>query len=348
LDGRQWSAISRLVSERGGSAILVTGDPSIASGYASHAQAAALIPWRGDTQPASRVWPGEDPLFRIVPAAQDVRDTLTLSDDSETNKQRWADLPTVFRFLTLPALKPNARPLLVERDSDSPVLTEARVGAGRVFMFGLNETWRWRASVPARERDRFWIQLVQHAGHEPYAVSDGPLRLDAEPLRSEPDQPIHVRAHVRGSMQTLDGEPIEPPLIQVFRGDTVVYGEELTEAIGSTERFDAIVPELRPGKYQLRLSWERRSIALPIDVEESGEAELSDVSGDSATLQRFAARTDVLELADVQSLPQRIGAVVQSQPSINEVRLWDSPYLFLLVLACLGIEWAVRKRVGLA
>ena len=56
--------------------------------------------------------------------------------------------------------KPAIRPLLVERDLGLPVLSESRIGAGRAFFFGANETWRWRQNVGERDQDRFWSQLI--------------------------------------------------------------------------------------------------------------------------------------------------------------------------------------------
>jgi hypothetical protein len=37
----------------------------------------------------------------------------------------------------------------------------------------------------------------------------------------------------------------------------------------------------------------------------------------------------------------------QSEQGYSELRLWDSMYLFLFVLGCFGLEWAIRKHMGL-
>ena len=51
---------------------------------------------------------------------------------------------------------------------------------------------------------------------------------------------------------------------------------------------------------------------------------------------------------DQDLLPDRLTAVADNRPRITELSLWDSPYLFVFVLACLGAEWGLRKRFGLA
>src|SRR5204863_8371547 len=113
---------------------------------------------------AWRVVPGEEPYFllNISPDAQDL-DVLKLADDPRTSAERWSALPGLFRFMPVTDSRANVRPLLIERDSELPVLTQMRVGTGRAFFFGARETWRWRTHVGGRDQDRFWLQLVRHA-----------------------------------------------------------------------------------------------------------------------------------------------------------------------------------------
>ena len=47
-------------------------------------------------------------------------------------------------------------------------------------------------------------------------------------------------------------------------------------------------------------------------------------------------------------LPEKLQQTKYDKPQLAEMSLWDSPYLFVFVLACLGAEWALRKRLGLA
>ena len=46
--------------------------------------------------------------------------------------------------------------------------------------------------------------------------------------------------------------------------------------------------------------------------------------------------------------PARLDTIRQRQSRLVEYPLWDSPYLFIFVLACLSTEWALRKKFGLA
>ena len=64
--------------------------------------------------------------------------------------------------------------LLVERDSNSPVMTESRLGLGRVFFMGADETWRWRFKSGEADFDRARTMVVETicGGLEPRPAGD--------------------------------------------------------------------------------------------------------------------------------------------------------------------------------
>src|SRR5262249_7410761 len=137
-------------------------------------------------------------------------ESLRLADDPAANRRRWAELPGLFRYCKLPPLKPSVRKLLVERATGDPLLTEQRVGLGRVFVVATDETWRWRYRTGERDHDRFWIQLARYASEEPYAAESGGLSLDADPVTTEPGATVHVRARLldeKGAPLSLQQAP---------------------------------------------------------------------------------------------------------------------------------------------
>jgi hypothetical protein len=123
-------------------------------------------------------------------------------------------------------------------------------------------------------------------------------------------------------------------------------------------RYQATVGELDAGEYVLHLEAPGDAtteippepVELPITVAPRYDAELADVSGDERLLARIATASggQLLTLEQLGTLPARLDAIRQRQGRLAEYRLWDSPYLFVFVLACLSTEWALRKRFGLA
>jgi hypothetical protein len=132
-----------------------------------------------------------------------------------------------------------------------------------------------------------------------------------------------------------------------------MLSQSLEPMAGAAGRYQARLPALAAGKYELRLRVPGvatdQTPSMSIGVEPNDEQEISDLSPDDQNLRRIATASggEFLMVDELRSLPQHLAAVHTTTRPL-EYRLWDSPYLFLLVLGCLGVEWAVRKRVGLA
>jgi hypothetical protein len=354
LSADQWVAVQRLLNERGGSVIMMAGDPSIAAAYASNPLAASLLPWRGETTPAWRDWPGEDAVFRIVPAGSNATDGLKLSSDADLNRSLWNQLPPVFRLLSLPPLRSNVQPVLVERDSKLAVLTQARVGVGRVFFLGTNELWRWQAiaagsdesSSDSVDADRIWLRIITNAARQPYAVSDAALALDVDRGQLEPGESLNVRA----TLGTHDLESLEPVVVRIEHGNANPQMLQLRTVPTRPGEYTATISGLAEGENTLRLIAHEHEVSLTVQVASSDEQEMRDVSGDANSLQNIVGpQGQVLNLSDLPSVPRRLAELQDAtRPKFAEVRLWDSPYLFLFVLGCLGLEWGLRKRGGLS
>jgi hypothetical protein len=249
--------------------------------------------------------------------------------------------------------------LLVERETGAAVVTEARRGLGRLYFVGTDQTWRWRGPLkpdPREQRDQFWPRLVRLAGSEPFAAVHDNLHLDVDDIAPEPRQAITVRARV------LDwyGDPLDAPTqtLEILRDGAVVRDVTLTSLGEGSGRYQATVPGLDAGDYVLRVEAPEDPSAeippdpveLPLRVAASYEAELADVSGDERLLRGIAGASggQFLTLEQLNTLPARLDTIRQRQSRLVEYPLWDSPYLFVFVLACLSTEWALRKKFGLA
>lgn len=348
LDAAQRDAIHRLVTERGGSVILMAGDAHLPEEYVDDVLFQALLPWRtGAGMPVWRHWPGEAPGFRAVPAAQLPKaDLLRLADDADIAAP-WLRLQPMFRILALPELKPNTQPLLVERESNLPLLTESRLGAGRVYFAAFNESWRWRYKSGDTYHGRFWLQLVRHAAEAPYAVRNAQYAFDADALSIEPDQSLRVRA------KRLDDTATAALAVRVMRDGQQVDMLPLTALAADTRRFERILPPLAQGEYELQLiadASDQPKLILPLSVRQTFEPELQDLSPDPALLRHLAESSGgmMLSLDTLPQLAPHLQQRVAQKPTTIRQSLWDSPYLFCFVLGCLSLEWALRKRLGLA
>ncbi|HEY8668676.1 MAG TPA: hypothetical protein VIL86_18660 [Tepidisphaeraceae bacterium] len=356
LNEAQWLAVEKLISERGGSAILIAGDSHYPAEYTANLLLKGLVPFNVETMPTWRKTPGDEALYHLIAAPEAAQvDALRLSEDAS---KRWEQMPALFHYLpawdrNLPKSdrKAGVMPLLIDRDSKEPVLTESRYGLGRVFFFGANETWRWRYKVGERDQDRFWLQLIRYAAEEPYAVKDGPVALDIDKVAVEPDEPVHLRARVMDEK----GAPSQQGTQRVNILREGKLARTLTLTAGKPEgtgRYSGTLSDLPPGEYLIELPRPdgKGALKLPLHVAASHEMEMQDVSGDEQMMRRFAASSggEMLTLDQVGSLAEKLNEAGGRQAHLAEHALWDSPYLFLFVLACLGAEWGLRKRFGLA
>ncbi len=351
LSDEQWDAVYRLVTERGGSVLLVAGDAHLPDEWVAHAVGGGLLPFPPTEKAVWRVWPGKEAGFHlaVAPGAQNV-DALKMDDTNRQPTQQWSALPPFFRYLALPKLRPNARALLVEQDSSSPVLVESRLGLGRCFFFSATETWRWRAKVGEKIQDRFWMQLMRYAADEPYAVHEKRMSLDASLAAAQPGQPLSIRA----KLTSADGSPenINSQKVDILKGESVFRSIMLspTGAPG-LGRYHADVRDLPEGDYEIRLRAldGAETLTMPLHIIRSIEAEMADINSNPQLLHKLASASGgvYLPLAQIATLPGLIERSQASQNHLIEKPLWDSQYLFLFVLACFAMEWAIRKRVGM-
>jgi hypothetical protein len=141
--------------------------------------------------------------------------------------------------------------------------------------------------------------------------------------------------------------------LRILKGDTNVQTITLDAVAAETGRYEGVVSNLEEGEYRLQLVASDElpePVEMPLQVARSLEPEVADLSGDDKLLRRVAEASGgkLVPLSDLKHLPATIADIRQEKSHVAELSLWDSPYLFLFVLACLGGEWALRKQFGLA
>lgn len=348
LDVNQWDAIRALVTDRGGSVILLAGTAFDIADYAHQPIARTLLPFH-DIHPIWKEWPGEQPAFHFVPTPLGERVALRLGGGPDDSR-RWQELPGVFRYLQIPdkVLDPGVQPLLLESEGGGAVLTEKRIGAGTALFLGMNETWRWRLKGAEREADRFWRQLIRYAGGEPYAVTRGGLALDLDKVATRPGESVHIRARIREA----NNKRQSTCPIQILREGKLISTRQLVAKEGG--QFSGNLADLPAGDFQIQLrgagSDAAVEVRVPLHVAASDEAEMRDVSGDREMLTRISRSSggQYLPIDQVDRLPERLNALHETESQFVRHPIWNSPLFFGFVLACFVGEWALRKRLGLA
>lgn len=326
--------LDAFVRERGGLLVITASPDRPLSEYATPATLAELLPFALE-QPATggdwTAWYGDEPVYHFEPP-----------DARPGERTRWASLPPLYRFASLPPLKPAAQPLLVERDTRAPVAARVPVGAGQVVFVGIDETWRWRYGDPAAA-GRFWADLVRKWAEPPYAVTDGPLALDVERAAVEPHEPFGVRAKFAGGPASLAA--------RVLGRDGAEVRRDVLPRTGPG-RYAATLGGLPVGAYQVEVMARMaggayRMLRYPLHVEPTYANEAENPATSRDTLQHLADASGgrLLAMDELRQLPAALANTAEVR--VVPVPLWDSTYLFVFVAACFCAEWALRKRLGL-
>jgi hypothetical protein len=192
---------------------------------------------------------------------------------------------------------------------------------------------------------------VRYASDEPYPAHANGLWLDVDPVVARPDAPLILRARSRDE----DAGEIATALRARIESAGKVVTEAPMVALQSPGRFELTLPQLPGvGSYNVIVfdpAHPERHVACPLRVEAlSSEQELADISGNDRLLRTIADATGgrYVPLTQIATLNNELLRLRQEQSALVEYTLWDSPYLFVLVLSCFGAEWALRKRFGLA
>jgi hypothetical protein len=373
LSAPQQDAIYRVASQRGGGIVLAAGPgdhvpneyaakplvdllpvPAPTSTAVASAASAALPPLAEQTPSWSwtwRNWAGETPTYRFVPWANESGGGSSLGPWS-VSQIRWDALPPLFRYLPITPLRAGARPLLIERQSGETVAAQMPVGAaGKAVLIGLDETWRWRYRGGSAVHDQVWIGLIGALADPPYAAVGRRLSLDVSRAAVSAGEAVEVRAKLADDDDDGKHAPATATIeLRILRGDEVIRTQSLP--LTSTGRYRGTVLGLPAGDYRLEApagGAAAEAISYPLHVIGQYDSELEDPSGDRESLRRIveASGGRLLALEQMRDLPPLLASHAR-QPATVTVRLWDSSYLFVFVVACFAAEWAVRKRMGLA
>jgi hypothetical protein len=292
---------------------------------------------------------------------------MLLSSEMASNEQLWRSMPAP---AVIPVTKARAdaevwADAVVEAtDTSSP--SENRVpwlvtrlfGAGRVFFLATDQTWRWRYKIESQLHGRFWNQMLTAAMQPPYAVRDEYVAIGTDKIDYESGQSALIRVRLLGN-ETPSSESVKPLHSAtvdalLIRDDQIVATIPMNLDDASRQTYLGQTDGLPPGEYHVRIrasGYDASALkaTAPIWVEPSRKGELDRVAVDEDTLKEIAnagsgkyfhesSAEEMLE----QLLPLSRGQIIET-----DTLLWESWWLFAVILALLAAEWWMRKKVGL-
>ncbi len=325
---------------RGGGGLLLLSGPDPGAARFARGSLARELSFGGGAPSGAQAAPEPQPL---------ATELLAWDDDPARGARAWREAAPLSDVEQIAAGGAD-RVLLSSRDGGPPLWLVRAIGRGQALLVNGTGLWRWSLAGTdelAGERGRrLWRKTVRWLA-EP--VQGEPLRVTAERRLVPGGEPVQ-----------LDALPQDAQFRSVSGAD--VRGEisgpdgrqrEITFTPGGAGAYVATFPSPGPGRWQVsvRASKGGRELGRARNefVVDRWTLEALDAQPDSATMAAIAAASGghAGRAADVAAWARGLDprALVRHQRATS--RLWESPWLFALVVAMLSVEWTWRRRRGL-
>ncbi len=339
----------------GGGLIVVDGRYRRIAELAQQNAMAGLIPVRFDSGKESI-----SNIREIEPTAAGRSHPVMLLDvdtshSSSGGHEIWSHLPapTSVEAVTSQADAEVWAEAIDNQGQRSPWLVTRTFGAGRVFYLASGQTWRWRYRVESQLQGRFWTQLMTAAMQPPYAARDAFVAIGTDKIDYRVGQTATIRVRLLNDNRR-DDEPASTVDAVLLRDGQPMATVPLRLEDADRRTYLGETSPLPAGEYHVRVRASGFDAAAlkattPIWVVPPRSTELDRVSVDQAALERIATAGDGVSvhesaadeiLASLESLSS--GRIIES-----DTLLWQTWWIFAIIVTLLAVEWWFRKKVGL-
>lgn len=347
----QMLLLQKFVSTRGGGFLMLGGAESLFQGEYRRTPVGEMLPVYLDRKPFVPTGEG----YRIALTREGwLQPWVRLRDTEEGERRRLASMPAFHVVNQSGALKPGATVLANVTRADGqlqPALAAQRFGKGQVATLLIGDMWRWSLGRKENDQDdlaKAWRQTVR------WLVSDVPGRVDlaVRPGATDPSGAIELTARVRDEeYEPLDNGTVAFTVRPPDGSQVQLRGEPSPDSAGV---YRASYLPRQDGAYLVEADVTAAD-GSPVGTKETGwtaetaAQEFRRLTPDRRLLDEIAEATggEVLSLAGLEDfvtgLPNR--KIPITEPWIHP--LWQTPWLFLLAIACLIGEWGLRRWKGL-
>jgi uncharacterized membrane protein len=349
----QMDLLRQFVTERGGGFLMLGGQESFRPADFERTPIAGILPVYLDRLPRERL-AGQ---MRLNLTREGWLEPWTRLRDNESEEQeRLAAMPE-FRVLNrMRTAKPGARIVATLGDDPEqplPALVVQRLGNGRTAALTVGDIWRWgQYSAENREdMDKFWRQTLR------WLIADVPDRItfQARSLADEASQAKRLQVRVRDErFEPLDNVSVAIEVREPGGESARLAAEPVMTESGL---FEASYVPRETGGYLAQAtvtdgetSLGQATLGWTVDLE---AREFRSVRTNRALLERLARQTGG-QMVEIDGLDRFARQLPHEKVPITEVwtrPIWDLrgvlPVIFVLILACLVAEWALRRRKGL-
>jgi uncharacterized membrane protein len=353
LTPAQQEVLARFCGELGGGVLMIGGPATFDSSWQS-SRLEQLLPV---VFSPNRGVQGLDRPFRLELTEDALQHPVFQIADNRAVREMWAQLPTFTQYGRVDAAKPGAQVWAVHQTDEGPqgrriLMASQRYGAGLSAIVCIQNFWRWRLAKDAEplQFDRFWRQLFRFLSE--VGRQDVSIHLADQELHPQMDVKVVLEKQPNPKNIT---DPNRKFIARVEDGQKKLLHEETVELEAGRPvdfRFHAEKADI----YTVTVSDAMKvPIATrPIEIRDVN-VEFQETARNMETLQQWASISDGLAMK-VEDCRDAADLVAQIKAKIDQVRhgkpmrqpVGVNGWLLTLVLGCLGGEWLLRKRWGLA
>ena len=347
------SRLEELVSERGGSLLMLCGSRFAPTSYVG-TPVERMLPVRFN---ADEPWQDvDDSVYPVLTAEGRSSLVMTLEMDPEINDAVWSRVAPLDRLPPLGPVRPGATVLVELSDSSFgdryPLVAWQRYGTGKCMLMGTDRLWLLRFKTGDKYHWRVWSQCIQFLTLSRLMGEHKRIRLETDRATYPIGEKALLYAHV------LD-DRFEPVTQSGF--DVVVSA---IDAPGGAVRRVALRPDVEvPGLYEGYFSpsgagrYRMEANAADRSLSNTTEFQVADIKPEMANTDMQIER--LRRIADISggeclSIPRlrELSSLLNRQPRTTLIRtelsLWDNGLVVFLLVCLLGLEWIMRRRYDLS
>jgi hypothetical protein len=367
LKPEQQKLLREYVTETGGNLIMVAGKDAMPAAYLNQPLGALLPVQAGD-----RALPANNPFYLHV-ADEDSQTLATqIAENPAASERVWREMSERVPLYGLSEFsKPKSTTHTLiwtskEKSGFDPRDASTRsflswhfVGAGRVVYLAAPLTYQLRYREGDTFHHRFWGQLLRWVVARDLAEGSLTVRLSTDKLRYEVGEPVQVSAQLR----QLDGKVVTGAALQIEASQhgAVLQNVALTEDASRPGSYHAVLPQTPAGQVKLQIRGDRvnellasenysRAVETTVDIDPNAMLELRHPLCNMPLLREIADASSglIVPPTGLEAALRQLNFDPEVSENISKKPLWNRWDLFCLFIACLSLEWAGRKYLGLS
>jgi uncharacterized membrane protein len=277
------------------------------------------------------------PILRIIP-------------DESDNEKNWMQLPGLDGLNSVRGLRSGAIPLLTTQGG-APLLVIEQLNEGKVAAFLSDSSWKW-GFMGASEGNisayyaRFWNRLLL------WLVNDPELRE----IRLKTDKSSYMAGETPNIdvLTTRDRQEDDVIKATMLTPDGREVGLDAKGVSGETLNFRPHLEENGIYTIKARIEGKDKSVKKDLSAEtvfivEPPENELKGPTTNENLLKLLANKTGG-EFITLRDDPERLrikSSPIRKITGYRTEELWDSYWIFILLVLFLSSEWILRRKWGL-